>query len=415
MSTAYFFLTEEGRNLAHKLAAAHPGDLYDKTGFKEQLRQAFHRYDYLVCIMATGIVVRILAPLLVHKTKDPGVVVLDQNGHYAISLLSGHLGGANNLAREMAFLSGGQPVITTATDVAGELSFDTFAQKHDMAIQNIEHLKYISGALLDHKPVQVFTDRSYRELTDAALQDKLNLLPLCQADSRDTALPAVVIDVGFSFSNDDSFSYLNGKEFPSSDDDGLSYLNDKELSFSDDDRSSFMANDGFSPSDDERSSFSDSDRDGKEGKNTVKTAPILYLRPRTIYAGIGCKKNREASTIEDALLCVLKKERIHPLSLKSICTIPLKAEEPGILTTARHLNVPLTIVQTEDIEQLDVSSMGIRTSDFVASKTGVLSVSTASAYLASGKGTILVDKAIFKGVTIALCQVPDHKTKSHLV
>ena len=134
MSTAYFYLTGEGEQLARRLAASHPGALYNKENFKANLQEAFHKYDYLVCIMATGIVVRILAPLIVHKTSDPGVVVLDQKGRYAISLLSGHLGGANDLAREMAAISGGEAVITTATDVAGELSFDTFAKNHHMAI-----------------------------------------------------------------------------------------------------------------------------------------------------------------------------------------------------------------------------------------------------------------------------------------
>lgn len=128
MNTAYFYLTDEGGKLAHKLAAAHPGDIYNKENFKENLRAGFGKYDSLVCIMATGIVVRILAPLIVHKTSDPAVVVLDQKGKHAISLLSGHLGGANDLAREMASISGGEAVITTATDVAGELSFDTFAK-----------------------------------------------------------------------------------------------------------------------------------------------------------------------------------------------------------------------------------------------------------------------------------------------
>ena len=68
-----------------------------KKILKKILRAGFGRYDSLVCIMATGIVVRILAPLIVHKTSDPAVVVLDQKGKYAISLLSGHLGGANDL------------------------------------------------------------------------------------------------------------------------------------------------------------------------------------------------------------------------------------------------------------------------------------------------------------------------------
>lgn len=105
MNTAYFYLTDEGRKLAHKLATAHPGDIYNKENFKENLRAGFGKYDSLVCIMATGIVVRILAPLIVHKTSDPAVVVLDQKGKHAISLLSGHLGGANDLAREMAAIS----------------------------------------------------------------------------------------------------------------------------------------------------------------------------------------------------------------------------------------------------------------------------------------------------------------------
>ena len=162
MNTAYFYLTDEGGKLAHKLAAAHPGDIYNKENFKENLRAGFGKYDSLVCIMATGIVVRILAPLIVHKTSDPAVVVLDQKGKHAISLLSGHLGGANDLAREMAAISGGEAVITTATDVAGELSFDTFAKKYDMAIENIGQLKHISGALLAGKKVNVFTNKMQR-------------------------------------------------------------------------------------------------------------------------------------------------------------------------------------------------------------------------------------------------------------
>lgn len=81
MNTAYFYLTDEGGKLAHKLATAHPGDIYNKENFKENLRAGFGKYDSLVCIMATGIVVRILAPLIVHKTSDPAVVVLDQKGN----------------------------------------------------------------------------------------------------------------------------------------------------------------------------------------------------------------------------------------------------------------------------------------------------------------------------------------------
>lgn len=345
MNTAYFYLTDEGGKLAHKLAAAHPGDIYNKENFKENLRAGFGRYDSLVCIMATGIVVRILAPLIVHKTSDPAVVVLDQKGKYAISLLSGHLGGANDLAREMAVISGGEAVITTATDVAGELSFDTFAKKHDMAIENIGQLKHISGALLSGKKVNVFTDKNaaelYPELAKEQKRGMIAILPLSEffkTYAIESNIPAVVIDERL---------FVSSSTVP-------------------------------------------------------QAAPVLYLRPRTICAGIGCKRNMEQKPIEEALLQTLKEEGIHLLSLKCIATIPLKSDEPGIIGTAANLNVPLQIIPTEEIENLDISQLGIQTSEFVASQTGVLSVSTACSYLASGKGTILRDKAKYKGITIAL-------------
>ena len=345
MNTAYFYLTDEGGKLAHKLAAAHPGDIYNKENFKENLQAGFGRYDSLVCIMATGIVVRILAPLIVHKTSDPAVVVLDQKGKYAISLLSGHLGGANDLAREMAAISGGEAVITTATDVAGELSFDTFAKEHDMAIENIGQLKHISGALLSGKKVNVFTDKNaaelYPELAKEQKRGMIAILPLSEffkTYAIESNIPAVVIDERLFVSN----------------------------------------------------------------STVPQAAPVLYLRPRTICAGIGCKRNMEQKPIEEALLQTLKEEGIHPFSLKCIATIPLKSDEPGIIGTAANLNVPLQIIPTEEIENLDISQLGIQTSEFVANQTGVLSVSTACSYLASSKGTILRDKAKYKGITIAL-------------
>ena len=370
--TAYFYLTPEGKSLAEKLAASHPGDIYGKENFKENLRNAFSRYDYLVCIMATGIVVRILAPLIVHKTSDPGVVVLDQKGRHAISLLSGHLGGANDLAREMAFLSGGEAVITTATDVAGEISFDSFAKKYDLAIENIGQLKHISGALLEGRQICVISDfddfqEKWPELYQGEKEGKLLIYR--------------------------KEEFIKKKE-------GL-------LGHTDHRKTEVSAN-----CEEEREAsvpatmlMSMPTVVIDEGLVIDWAQPVLYLRPRTICAGIGCKRNMEAEPIEAALLETLKKEGLSPLSLKYISTIPLKADEPGILTTCQHLHVPLKVIPTEEIESLDIHDLGIATSDFVEKQTGVLSVSTASSYLASGKGRILVDKAKFKGITVALSKM----------
>lgn len=384
MNTAYFYLTDEGGRLAHKLAAAHPGDIYNKENFKENLREGFQKYDSLVCIMATGIVVRILAPLIVHKTSDPAVVVLDQKGKHAISLLSGHLGGANDLAREMAAISGGEAVITTATDVAGELSFDTFAKKYDMAIENIGQLKYISGAFLSGKKVNVFTDKNveklYPELIEEQTRGSIHIFSLsefCKVyknnstatesikpdTAEETAIPAVVIDEGFAL---DTNSTVQSEKIV-------------DISVAEKEVSATMT--------------------------SVSMIPVLYLRPRTICAGIGCKRNMEQKPIEEALLQTLKEEGIHPLALKCIATIPLKSDEPGIIGTAENLHVPLKIIPTEEIEALDISKLGIATSEFVASQTGVLSVSTACSYIASERGVILRDKAKYKGITIALSRM----------
>ncbi|MCI6858241.1 MAG: cobalt-precorrin 5A hydrolase [Eubacterium sp.] len=342
MKTAYFYLTPEGEALAKRLSLSHPGDLYGKNNFRENMKLAFENYNSLVCIMATGIVVRILAPLLSHKTKDPAVVVLDQKGKYAVSLLSGHLGGANDLAREMAAISGGEAVITTATDVAGRISFDTFARRHNLAIENIGQLKKISGALLAGEQICVFTDQDVLQDDPELLEEEKKGILEIFSLSPPFPMPAenfsaVVIDEGFTFP-DSEFAQF----------------------------------------------------------------PVLYLRPRTICAGIGCKRGTSQEAIEAALFQTLKEAGISPLSLKCIATIPLKADEPGIIKTASKHHLPLEIIPTEQIEALDMKELGIETSAFVAGQTGVQSVSTACSYLASHCGKILRDKAKYKGVTIAL-------------
>ncbi len=371
MNTAYFYLTEEGEALVKALAARHPGDIYPKEHFKEHLQKAFVTYDSLVCVMAAGIVVRILAPLIEHKTSDPAVVVLDQKGQYVISLLSGHLGGANDLARELAAICGGEAVITTATDVAGELSFDTFAKAHHMAIENIGQLKFISSALLSGQKVRVFTDNNveaaYPELKKEQERGKLDILPL----------PSLLECVPDTVSQPVDEDHFAGRP-----EDILSNENTKMRK---EDSPIVVIDEGFS--------FPDS---------CPPSAPVLYLRPRTICAGIGCKRNMDQASIEAALLQTLKKEGIHPLSLQCIATIPLKSNEPGIIGTASRLRVPLKIIPTEDIKALDITDLGIASSEFVAQQTGVPSVSTACSYLASGSGQILRDKVKYKGITIAL-------------
>ena len=124
-------------------------------GLAESLRPQFHQYGGHIFIMSTGIVVRVIAPLIKHKTEDPAVVVMDDGANYAISLLSGHLGGANDLTRQVAEIIGADPIITTATDVNQVPAIDVLAKEKSLVIENPGCIKTVNMALLKGDPVYV--------------------------------------------------------------------------------------------------------------------------------------------------------------------------------------------------------------------------------------------------------------------
>jgi len=112
-------------------------------------------YGGFVFLMATGIVVRSIAPLLKAKDQDPAVVVMDDAGRFAISLVSGHLGGANELAARCSNLTGATPVITTATDANGLPSFDMLAKENGWVIDDLSRVKTLNALLLEGKEIAV--------------------------------------------------------------------------------------------------------------------------------------------------------------------------------------------------------------------------------------------------------------------
>ena len=138
-SIALFCLTPGGVRLAKRLAAMLPLTCYTSEalqeegfipfngGFASAAREAFSSFSALIFIGATGIAVRVLAPLVNDKLSDPAVVVIDERARHVISLLSGHAGGANALTRYLAGMLDADPVITTATDVNELAALDTLA------------------------------------------------------------------------------------------------------------------------------------------------------------------------------------------------------------------------------------------------------------------------------------------------
>ena len=152
---AILALTKGALDLGARLAAALNDAASDaelvpcKGAIREKFRQAWRESSALVCIMATGIVVRQIAPLLEDKRRDPAVLVLDERGDFAISLLSGHLGGANAMARRVAAITGGQAVLTTSSDVQGLTALDLWCRDAGLVPASKAALTHAMGKLAD--------------------------------------------------------------------------------------------------------------------------------------------------------------------------------------------------------------------------------------------------------------------------
>jgi len=175
VKTAIIAVTGGGAELARRLAESMPeSEVFLPEKFRrddachyfsaplgEILPELFAETDGLVCLMATGIVVRLLAPHLRGKDRDPGVVVADEEGRFAISLLSGHLGGGNELAGRVAAATGGQAVITTATDVNELPAWDDVARRENMAVEPLENIRILNSLLIEGRPIAL-VDRRQR-------------------------------------------------------------------------------------------------------------------------------------------------------------------------------------------------------------------------------------------------------------
>ena len=160
MNCAYLAFTARGEALARRLAEALPGSVSRCGGdvtLKGWTAEHFAQDEALIFVGAVGIAVRAIAPHCRSKAADPAVVVVDEGGNFAVPLLSGHLGGANALARALAKACGAVPVITTATDVNGLFAVDLWAKAQNCAVLEPERIKHVSGALLAGQTVRYWS------------------------------------------------------------------------------------------------------------------------------------------------------------------------------------------------------------------------------------------------------------------
>ena len=166
MELAYLAFSETGYELAGRLSKALGGKAYrsgvaGKDGTAVNLKswtaEHFKTCDAIVFVGAIGIAVRAIAPHVKSKDSDPAVIVIDERALHVIPILSGHLGGANDLARKIAQITGSDPVITTATDINGVFAVDEWSRRQNCALLEPKKIVGVSGKLLNGAKASVFS------------------------------------------------------------------------------------------------------------------------------------------------------------------------------------------------------------------------------------------------------------------
>lgn len=178
-------------------------DIFHKN-VKKNMDFAFNNYDGIIAIMATGIIIRMIAPLIQSKDKDPAVLGIDEKGNYVVSLLSGHLGGGNQLCSKIAKLINSNPVISTSTDVNFKYGIDSIAYRNFYKIDDVKKILPFNKAILDNIPLQISSDKDLSFLTKYFSNSTFNKLP----DKKLSDLS----NVNFKFSKDDNEYSINLSE-----------------------------------------------------------------------------------------------------------------------------------------------------------------------------------------------------------
>lgn len=196
MKIACISFTQQGKEIGEKLVKSSSKNnkyivhhfINDEIhgGIKTRMDYFVKEYDGLIFISATGIAVRFMNPYIINKTLDPAVVVVDDGGNFSISLLSGHIGGANRLAQWVGDIIGAIPVITTASDNRGIESIDLFAMKNNYHMEDMEAVKDITAMMVNKNKVGF-----YSELKEVIKYDNLKILD--NYKDKDHSIQGVII------------------------------------------------------------------------------------------------------------------------------------------------------------------------------------------------------------------------------
>lgn len=361
-------ITENGKNLAFEIQSKlNNGDVYlvrnKKNNFKideekdnvflvedklsNLVPSLFEEYQYIMFIMATGIVVRVIAPYINSKFSDPAILVSDEKGQNIISLLSGHMGGANEMTTYISELIGANPVITTATDVNKKSSLDMIAKKLDAHIDDFrENVKDVNAMLVNKQQVGLYIDGNY-EIDTRGFKVLTNFEDIY-------SLEKIVI---ISSKNNFIDHYIENKK--------------------------------------------ENEIDEQTLRKKCSEGNIIKVVPKEIVIGIGCRRNTESSLLQESLNNLLHQYNIDINSIKEIGSIDVKSDEKAIIDLASSLSVPFKTFSVNEISKVEHL---FEKSDFVKKNVGVYCVSEPVAYLLS-EGNLIIEKHKYKGITISVGRV----------
>lgn len=165
MKFVVYSFTKSGESLAERLIPFFKDqkiEVIHKTSkqykISNEVKSDFYDSDGLIFISSTGIAVRMIAPLLIHKFEDPAVLVINDIGTFTISLVSGHVGGANEWTLKISKYLHNMPVVTTASDGRGIEALDVFAKKHDLLIDSAAAEKEIMTMMLNGARIGLYSE-----------------------------------------------------------------------------------------------------------------------------------------------------------------------------------------------------------------------------------------------------------------
>ena len=378
MKIALISFTSKGKEISEKLkkelcekseqeslGVENPIELIeiDKNTFEDKLsnhmENIFGSYDAIVFICSTGIAVRLIAPYVKSKVTDPAVIVIDDLGKYTISLLSGHIGGANELSSKIAHVLRNQLIITTASDGRGIDAVDLFAMRHNFYIEDMEKAKDITALMVEGERIKLITE----------VNMKLNY----------ENTESVILN--------DSGNYTDKLKRKSSKLENLiENVNKKNMKIENirDDLKGIIAVTSIK---DITCLLSELDRE----------KPCCILRPKNLNIGVGCRRGKTRDEIMEAIDLVFDEHNLSINSISKVGTIDIKHDEQGIIDVSNELGAEMILFSKSELEQVSDDFKG---SDFVQSQVGVRSVCEPAASLLGTE--MIVFKSVLNGVTIAV-------------